>query len=227
MQTRLHKFIANTGYCSRRKAEELMAAGRVTVNGEKVKKLGTTIDPDHDVVMVNRILLTKVEQYRYLAVNKPKGVVCTRAQYKTEKTVYDIIPDVRELVIAGRLDKDSDGLIIMTNDGELTNKLTHPRYLHEKEYEVVTVKPISEAERDVLRAGVRLTEGKAGFDSIEQVGEKTYRVIMHQGWKRQIRRMFGMVHADVQKLTRVRINKLLLGGLNPGASREVKRSDIV
>ncbi len=227
MQTRLHKFIASTGYCSRRKAEELMAAGKVSVNGEKVTKLGTTIDPDQDEVIVNRSVLTKVEQYRYLAVNKPKGIVCTRAQHKGERTVYDIIPDIRDLVIAGRLDKDSDGLIIMTNDGELTNKLTHPRYGHEKEYELVMSKPLSPAEIAILQKGVRLTEGKAVFDSITEVGPSTYRVVLHQGWKRQIRRMMNFVHNDVRKLTRIRINKLLIGGLNPGASREVKRSEIV
>lgn len=227
MKMRLHKFIANTGYCSRRKAEELMLAGRVAVNGEIVKKLGTTIDPDVDEVICNRTVLTRVTAYRYLAVNKPKGVVCTRAQYKNEKTIYDIIPDVRDLVIAGRLDKDSDGLLVMTNDGEMTNKLTHPRYQHEKEYEVITAKPLDEEAIATLKSGVRLNEGKVGFDSLEIVGEKTYRVVVHQGWKRQIRRMIGMVHNDVQRLTRVRMNKLLLGGLNPGNWREVKRSDII
>lgn len=227
MLERLHKFIAGTGLTSRRKAEELIKAGLVLVNNKRVTKLGTTIDPSRDVVSVDGTILQPVAAFRYIALNKPAGVTCTRAQYKSERTVYDIVPGVRGLVIAGRLDKDSEGLIVLTNDGDLTNKLTHPRYQHQKEYEVVTIKPMSDEVLEKLRLGIKLEEGTAVFDSITKVSEKIYRMVIHQGWKRQIRRMIGAVHHDVKRLTRVRINKLELGGLNSGNWREVKRSDIV
>lgn len=227
MPERLQKFIASAGITSRRKAEELILAGRVHVNGRLVKKLGTSIDPKKDRVEIDSQLVKPVTGYRYLAFNKPVGIVCTRAQYKTEKTVYDVVPNSRDLVIAGRLDKDSDGLILLTNDGALTNELTHPRFAHDKEYEIQTVKPLNEQAIMVLQRGVKLEEGYARFDSITTVGPAVYRVTLHQGWKRQIRRMIGRVHGDVKRLTRIRINKLSLGDLGVGEWREVKKYDIV
>lgn len=227
MKERLHKFIAGTGLTSRRKAEELIKAGLVLVNNKRITKLGSTIDPSKDVVSVDGKVLKPVAAFRYIALNKPTGVTCTRAQYKTERTVYDIVPDTRDLVIAGRLDKDSAGLTVLTNDGDLTNKLTHPRYQHQKEYEVVTIKPIPDEVLEKLRNGIKLEEGTATFDTITRLAEKTYRVVIHQGWKRQIRRMIGAVHHDVKSLTRVRINKLELGGLKSGEFRLVERADII
>lgn len=227
MFTRLQKFIASTGLASRRKAEELITAGRVFVNGERVTKLGTTVDPMVDTVTVNGKLLPKTTAFRYIALNKPAGVTCTAAEIKGERTVYDLVPNASDLVIAGRLDKDSDGLVILTNDGEMVNHVTHPRYQHQKEYEVTTVKPLDKEALEALRRGVRLKEGKATFDQLTKLGRLRYRVVLHQGWKRQIRRMIGEVRNDVTKLTRVRINKLELGKLESGGWREVRRADIV
>lgn len=227
MLMRLHKFIASTGIVSRRKAEALIAAGKVFVNGLQVTKLGTSIDPEKDTVRVDGVDLIQPTTFRYLAVNKPVGVVSTRAQYKNERTIYDIIPGVRDLVIAGRLDKDSEGLMLLTNDGALANELTHPRFQHEKEYEIGTSHHLDADALAELRQGVKLQEGRAYFDKLEEVGSKTYRVVLHQGWKRQIRRMFGRVQVDVLRLTRVRINKLVLGSLAPGESRVVTREEIV
>ncbi|MEK7570559.1 MAG: pseudouridine synthase [Patescibacteria group bacterium] len=227
MLTRLHKFIASTGIVSRRKAETLISAGKVFVNGLQVAKLGTSIDPEKDTVRVDGIDLKPPTTFRYLAVNKPVGVVSTRAQYKSERTIYDIIPGVRDLVIAGRLDKDSEGLMLLTNDGALANELTHPRFQHEKEYEIGTSHHLDADALAELRQGVKLQEGRAYFDKLEEVGPKTYRVVLHQGWKRQIRRMFGRVQVDVLRLTRVRINRLVLGALAPGDAREVTREEIV
>jgi pseudouridine synthase len=225
-KVRLQKFIASTGIVSRRTAEDLIVAGRVYVNGTQVLKLGTSVDPQVDRVRVNGKELTPVAAFRYVAVNKPEGVTCTRAQYKNERTVYDIVPGVRDLAIAGRLDKDSSGLLLLTNDGELVNQLTHPRYEHEKEYEFSTVRPLSAEACASLMQGVKLNEGYARFDTFVAVGPTTYRVVLHQGWKRQIRRMVGAVHGDLTRLTRVRINKLELGALQPGEWREVKPSDV-
>lgn len=227
MAIRLQKFIASSGSVSRRKAEELIAAGRVLVNERVVTKLGTTVDPAKDVVVVNGEKIIPVLKFRYLAVNKPVGVICTRAQYKNERTVYDIVPDVRDLVIVGRLDQDSDGLIILTNDGELTNQLTHPRYQHEKEYEITTAKPLEPKALEDVQRGIKLQEGWARFDKLKIIQPAHYRVVLHQGWKRQIRRMIGEVHGHITRLTRVRLNKLELGDLQPGQWREVKRSQII
>lgn len=225
-KVRLQKFIASTGIASRRTAEALIIDGRVYVNGLQVMKLGTTINPVIDKVRVNGKDLIPVATFRYIAVNKPEGVTCTRAQYKSERTVYDIVPGVRDLAIAGRLDKDSSGLLLLTNDGALVNQLTHPRYEHEKEYEFTTVRPLDEASLQALAHGVKLHEGYARFDRISAVGPTMYRVVLHQGWKRQIRRMVGRVGGDLTRLTRCRINKLELGDLPPGDWREVKCTDI-
>jgi pseudouridine synthase len=226
-QERLQKFIASTGLISRRNAEVLMTTGRVKVNGVIIKKLGSTVDPDHDEVMVDDEVIEPVREFSYIALNKPTGYVCSRAKHKGERTVYDLVPDARELVIAGRLDKDSQGLVILSNDGELTNKLTHPRYRHEKEYEIATVKPLTPEAIEELRRGIRLDEGKAIFDQFTELRPSVYRVVLHQGWKRQIRRMIGAVHNDVVRLTRVRINKLELGDLQPAAWKKIRRRDIV
>ncbi len=227
MTLRLQKFIASSGLVSRRKAEELIAAGRVSVNDRVVIKLGTTVNPDKDVEVVNGEKITPATAFRYLAFNKPAGVVCTRAQYKNERTVYDIIPDVRDLVIVGRLDKDSEGLILLTNDGELVNQLTHPRYQHAKEYEVVTAKPLAPEAIASLQRGVKLQEGWARFDKLTVVEPMRFRGALHQGWKRQIRRMVGEVHGHITRLTRIRLEKLELGDLPTGGWRETKRSQIL
>jgi 23S rRNA pseudouridine2605 synthase len=226
-KVRLQKFIASTGIASRRTAEELITTGRVYVNSTQVMKLGTSIDPQVDRVRVNGKDLVPVSVFRYVAVNKPEGATCTRAQYKSERTVYDIIPGVRDLAIAGRLDKDSGGLLLLTNDGTLVNQVTHPRYEHEKEYEFTTVRPLDQIACRALTHGVKLNEGYARFDQMSVVGPSTYRVVLHQGWKRQIRRMVGMVHGDLTRLTRIRINKLELGNLLPGEWREVQPADII
>lgn len=227
MRTRLQKFIASTGLVSRRKAEDLITAGKVFVNGLQVIKLGTTVDPAMDVVRVNGEDLRPQTTFRYFAVNKPVGVVSTRAQYKNEKTIYDIVPGMRDLVIAGRLDKDSDGLMLLTNDGALVQEITHPRYQHQKEYEIATSRALEPDERTKLLHGVQLQEGKARFNAITPMGGSVYRVVIHQGWKRQIRRMLGKLHVDVLRLTRIRIHKLTLGNLPVGEARPITRDQIL
>lgn len=227
MKERLQKFIASSGISSRRKAETFIVAGEVKVNGKTIRKLGTTVDPAVDQVTVQGRTIKPATQFRYIILNKPSGIVCTRATHKGEKTVYDLVPQSRDLVIAGRLDKDSEGLVLLTNDGELTNKLTHPRYGHAKEYLVTTVRPIAPTGLDQLRRGVQLQEGKARVDAMTEITPAHYRVILHQGWKRQIRRMLRQVGADVKRLTRVRMQQVALGNLKPGEYRTVELQDIL
>lgn len=224
---RLQKFIASTGLVSRRKAEVLITEGKVFVNGQQVMKLGTTVDPVVDAVRVNGEDLKPTTTFRYIAVNKPAGVVSTRAQFKNERTIYDIVPGMRDLAIAGRLDKDSDGLMLLTNDGALVQEITHPKYQHEKEYEIATSRALLPEERAQLLHGVRLQEGRARFNALTPMGGSVYRVVLHQGWKRQIRRMLGRLHVDVLRLTRVRIRTLELGNLQPGEARAVSRAEIL
>ncbi|MBI5466748.1 MAG: rRNA pseudouridine synthase [Candidatus Kerfeldbacteria bacterium] len=224
---RLNKFIAYAGVASRRRADTLISSGHVLVNGKRVTTLGTMIDSVADVVVVGGKTVQPVTTMRYIAVHKPVGYISTRATHPKEKTVYDLVPESRDLVIAGRLDKDSDGLVLLTNDGELVNLLTHPRYGHQKEYEIVTTRPFSVEDIRQLMNGILLDEGKARFDTLIAVAANRYRVTMHQGWKRQIRRMTAAVHAHIERLTRVRIQSLELGNLPPGQWREVQKSDIV
>jgi len=223
---RLNKYIASSGSTSRRKADELIAAGRVTVNGKIVDTVGITIDPERDAVAVDNHPIVVAEAFTYLALNKPVGVVCTRAQIRGEKTVYDLIPNSRGLIIAGRLDKDSEGLVLLTNDGELVNTLTHPKYRHEKEYEVTLSSALDEEALRTMKTGIKMTEGIARFDRMTPVAPSAWRVVIHQGWKRQIRRMFAAVHGHVIRLVRVRLHRLELGDLPTGRWRNVERRDI-
>lgn len=227
MKERLHKFIATHTSFSRRKAETLISGGRVFVNEKKVTELGTSIDPNVDAVWVNGQHIVPVQTWRYIALNKPAGYVCTRATHAKEKTVYDLVPKSRDLVICGRLDKDSEGLVILTNDGELTNKLTHPRYQHQKEYVVRTMRELDPPALAILGRGIKLAEGTARFDSLKEIAPQQYRIVLHQGWKRQIRRMIAAVKHDVARLTRTRIGKLHIGDLETGKWKEIQRKDIV
>lgn len=227
MQERLQKVIASSTSFSRRKAEELIVAGKVRVNDTVVSTLGTKVDPEKDSIIMNGKRLPRYIVLRYIILNKPFGYVCTRAQHKNEKTVYDLIPNSRDLVIAGRLDEDSEGLVLLTNDGELVNMLTHPKYKHEKEYEVVVNKTLMQKDLSKLEHGIPLEEGMAKADQLHQVDNITLRLVLHQGWNRQIRRMFGKLGYSVIVLRRIRIGNLQLDNLPLGKFREVTKKEIL
>lgn len=227
MKERLQKFLAHAGVASRRKAEELIAAGLVTVNGAVVKRLGTTVDPNRDQVTIKGKPIASQPTRWYVALNKPVGVVSSKVAQRGERTVYQLVPESGLFAIAGRLDKDSEGLVLLTNDGDLVQRLTHPKFQHEKEYLIETIKPLDAAMLNKLKRGVRLTEGAARADRVEHLHGLTYRLIIHQGWHQQIRRMIGAVRNDVVKLQRTRIAKLKLSNLRPGQWREVRRQEII
>lgn len=226
MQERLQKFIARSSAYSRRKAEELIQDGKVTVNGVISSKLGTTIDPDVDQVAVLGEVMRTPTEFTYCIVNKPVGYVCTRAKIRGEHSVYELVPKSSELLIAGRLDEDSEGLVLLTNDGALVQELTHPSFTHEKEYEVSTKRPFLDADFNQLKRGVRMKEGVGKADKVERVNSNTIRITLHQGWNRQIRRMMGTLKHEVKRLKRIRISKLELGDLELGKWREVGREAI-
>ncbi len=221
----LQKYIASSGYCSRRKAEEFIRAGKVFVNGEQAE-LGQRVSSSDEVSVKN----TKIEardKKIYIKLNKPRGYVCTNRDFDAEQNVFELIDDeYRHLHVVGRLDKNSHGLVILTNDGDFTEKMTHPRYKHEKEY-LVRIKDENlsacQADKNIefremmkeLKKGVDIGDGDGvvRVKSIEQLSDKIFKIILTQGKKRQIRRMFEAVSYKVSDLERVRIGNIVLGDL--------------
>lgn len=228
---RLQKVIAHAGIASRRKAEELILQGKVTVNGEVVKQLGTKVGPN-DVVEVNGIKVEKEEPV-YFLFYKPKGVVTTVKDDKNRKTVLDFFPEVTERIYpVGRLDYDTSGILLMTNDGEFANLLTHPKYEIEKTY-IAKVKGIPTREHlKQLQKGIRLDDGltapaKAKFLSAnKRKNTAIIELTIHEGRNRQVRRMFEKIGYPVMKLKRERYAFLDLTGLNAGEWRPLTPHEV-
>ncbi len=221
---RLHKFLAHAGVGSRRKCEELILQGRVTVDGEVVTRLGTKVDPSGQKVSVDGERVKPEKRVAYL-VNKPRGYVSTTADERGRKRVTDLVPDARRLYPAGRLDAETEGLIVLTNDGELADVLTHPRYRVEKVY-LVEVDRFDGAARRKLLKGVRLAEGKAKADRVVVGGKRLVEMTVHQGMNRQVRRMLAAVGVKARRVTRVRIGPLVLGRLRPGKHRRLSPAEV-
>lgn len=219
MQERLQKLLAQAGYGSRRACEEYIIAGRVSVNG-KVAILGQKADLASDTVTVDGKALAKREALTYIALYKPRNVLSAAEGQDDRRTVRDLIPVSGHLYPVGRLDFDSEGLILMTNDGELTNKLTHPRYGHEKEYRVLLARKPDGEQIDAWRRGVVLEDGDktqpAHVNFLTVSGKGAWiRVVMGEGKKRQIREVGKLLGLPVVRIVRMRIGTLKLGNLKP------------
>lgn len=227
MQERVQKFLSEQGIASRRKAEEFIKSGQVSINGRKAR-LGDKVDPDKDEVKVYGQVVKRSERKIYIALNKPKGVVVSKSDPRGRKTVFSLLPeDLRTKVHnVGRLDYDTEGLLLLTNDGDLTQELSHPKYEHDKEYEVITDAEVKPVQLEKLRDGVELTTGLTSPAKIKQRSGKVY-ITVHEGKKRQVRRMFNAVGLGVHNLKRIRINKLTLPDIPPGQYIEVEKSDIL
>ncbi len=231
MLERVQKFLSEQGVASRRKAEEFIKSGQVSINGRKAK-LGDKVDPDKDEVKVyGKIVKAKDEKRAakiYLAMNKPKGVVVSKRDPQGRKTVFSLLPEELRTKVhnVGRLDYDTEGLLILTNDGDLTQELSHPKYEHDKEYEVITDIAPKPQQLEKLRDGVELTTGMTSPAKIRQRSGKVY-ITIHEGKKRQVRRMFNAVGLGVVNLKRIRINKMLLDKIPTGEYIEIKKSDIL
>ncbi|MFA5076497.1 MAG: pseudouridine synthase [Patescibacteria group bacterium] len=225
---RLQKFLSQAGFCSRRAAEVFIANGRVQVNGQ-VAKIGTSIDPDKDQVLVNGKPIEPKEKNIYLVLNKPTGYTTTRFDRHAEKTIYELLPaELRKKVWpVGRLDKDSCGLLIMTNDGELTQELTHPSFEHEKEYLVRFIGQFSSAKKTKLETGVILENKKTAPCQIVMVKDNEIKITIHEGQKRQVREMLKTVSCRATFLERLREGKLTLGNLKTGQYRFVDKKEII
>lgn len=218
---RLNKFLSQAGVASRRGADELIASGVVQINGKTVKDLGVKVNPDKDVVRVSGRIL-KPEQKVYIMLNKPKSVITSVSDPQERKTVMFYLDEVKERVFpVGRLDWDSEGLLLLTNDGDFANKITHPKHAIPKTYHVKIENSVKPEAMQKLLNGVTIPGGKVKFKSMEKLRTQEskhtwYRVVITQGLNRQIRNMFSKVGHDVLKLHRVAIGMLELGNLEKG-----------
>jgi 23S rRNA pseudouridine2605 synthase len=221
---RLAKYLAHAGVASRRAAEELIAAGKVTVGGEVITDPARDVDEASDVRMDGGPIAP--EPREVWAVNKPAGVVSTASEPGKRQAVTELVDSERRLYPVGRLDADSTGLILLTNDGELANRLTHPRYGVPKTYRVRLVRPPSDGDLERLRRGVRLEDGPTAPAEVERRGERQIEVTIREGRKRQVRRMVEAIGNEVEGLKRIRIGSLELGEVPKGAARPLEPREI-
>lgn len=224
MEVRLQKLIAGTGLASRRKAEELITAGRVTVNGKVVTELGTKVDPERDHVKVDGKHLTSAQPFVYLMLNKPKNVMSTLDDPGGRTTVKDFLRGVSVRVFpVGRLDFDSEGLMLLTNNGDLAQALLHPRYHVPKTYLIKVKGVLSDEEIAQLERGVKLADGMTSPASVKKIrkaeANSWVEITIHEGRKHQVKRMLESVGHLVIKLVRVKMGPLALGSLEPGEFR--------
>lgn len=226
MLERLQKILSARGIASRRKAEEYILQGLVTVNG-KVAELGQKADPETDVIEVAGKVMEERAEMLYYLLHKPVGIVTTNASTPDQKTVRDLIPkDLRDKIVpVGRLDKDSEGLLLLTNDGVLAYRLTHPKFDHEKEYEVTTKDNVTEGMLAKLRKGVMLDGSLTKPAKIEKTSPYSYRIILTEGRNRQIRRMTERVGGEVVRLKRVRIMNIVDDALRPEKIRPLTKAE--
>lgn len=230
---RLQKYLARCGIASRRAAEQLILEGRVTLNGRVARELGTRVEPEVDRVDVDGRPIRQPTAMVYLVLNKPPGVVSTTHDPRGRPTVLDLVPRIGRLYPVGRLDADSEGLVLMTNDGDLANRVTHPCYGCEKEYRALVQGRPHEADLELLREGILLDDGPTAPAGVEREPARglpadmaVVRVTLREGRKRQVRRMLEAIGCRVERLERVRIGPLELGDLPLGASRPLGRGEV-
>jgi 23S rRNA pseudouridine2605 synthase len=244
---RLQKVLAAAGIASRRGAEALIANGRVTVDGRPAKP-GSQADPDTQVIAVDGKVIGAAAGYAHLLLHKPMGVTSTTRDRHADRTVLDLVPtamvpDGTRLYPVGRLDLDSEGMLLLTNDGPWADRILHPRHGVEREYALGLERELDADQIDLLRAGIQLDEGLATLINLRQMTNVEvarlvelmrpappelhwYRATLTQGWKRQLRRMFGAVGAPVQRLVRVRIGPVRIDGLRSGSIRALKAPEV-
>jgi pseudouridine synthase len=227
---RLQKFLAQAGVCSRRAAEELIRQGRVEVNGDRAE-LGRSVDPLRDRISLDAKPVSLPAQRLVIALYKPTGCVTTASDPQGRRTVLDFFPGLGVRIFpVGRLDYDAEGLLLLTNDGELANRLLHPRYGISKVYDVKVKGRPGKKAIEQLRSGVRLQEGltaPAGVETIRELpGAAWIRVTLHQGWNRQIKRMGQAVGHPVLKIRRIAYGPVRIGALRPGLYRFLSPGEI-
>ncbi|WP_308652646.1 pseudouridine synthase [uncultured Anaerococcus sp.] len=209
---RINKYIAHSGYTSRRKADDLIIAGKVKINGQVINEPGIKVNDGDRIEVEGKVL--EIEKKFYIKLYKPVGFITSNFDPYNEKDLNDLIDIDERFFAAGRLDKDSEGLLIITNDGAFTNNLIHPKFKLDKEYIVKIDKKLKEVQEKRFEKGLDIGNGEKTSDAkLEYLGDNTYRVIIHQGYNRQIRRMFKVFNAKVINLKRIRIGKIKLSNL--------------
>lgn len=227
---RLNKFLAHAGVGSRRHCDELIAAGRVKIDGQVVRDLGVQVDPERTAVFVDDTAV-RAEKHVYWAVHKPRGYLCTNHDPSGRPLATDLVPHVDQRVYTvGRLDEDSEGLLLLTNDGDLAQQLMHPRYGVEKTYEVLVAGSPTPVDLKQLTTGVWLSDGrvKAKFvKRFKRQGDSTWlKIVLAEGKNREVRRMLAQQGHKVMRLKRVAIGPLLLDRLPRGKSRRLNPADV-
>jgi 23S rRNA pseudouridine2605 synthase len=230
MEERLQKILAQAGFGSRRACEDLIRDGRVSVNGQTAT-LGSKADPLRDKIKLDGGLVVDTAAFIYIALYKPRGVISAASSPDARQTVRDLVPVEGRLYPVGRLDVDSEGLILLTNDGDLTNQLTHARYGHEKEYRVLVARIPNQEQLQIWRQGVVLDDGyhtrpaEVRLESIFGKGA-WLRIILQEGRKRQIRETGRAIGLPVVRIIRIRIGSMHLGNLKPGQWRHLKPEEV-
>ena len=226
---RLQRSLARAGFGSRRACEEVIAAGRVQING-RVGTLGDRLDPTVDEVRVDGSKVNVDPELRTFALHKPRGVTTTMRDPHAERDLTGFLPKGVHVFPVGRLDRDTEGLLLLTNDGSLAHRLTHPRYAIEKEYLAEVGRPPSQRQLARLRRGVELDDGTARAVDARSAGgaggRGGVRLVMIEGRKREVRRMLDAVELPVRRLVRVRVGPIRLGKLGPGEVRELEPDDV-
>jgi len=220
--TRLNKYLSEAGYCSRREADRLIDAGRVTINGA-VPEMGTKVSPE-DIVKVDGEVINSKQTNVYLAFNKPIGIVCTTDTRVEKDNIIDFINYPKRIFPIGRLDKPSEGLILLTDDGDIVNKILRASNNHEKEYIVTVDKPISQTFIERMSNGIPILDTITKKCKVEKLGTHEFKIILTQGLNRQIRRMCEYLNYDVQTLKRVRIMNIELD-VPVGELRELTKQE--
>lgn len=220
---RINKFLGEAGICSRREADRLIAAGQIKVDGIRAE-LGTKVGPDQEVRMGKRIIREK-PRLIVLAVNKPAGIVCTEER-RERKSIIRFLNYPARITYVGRLDKDSEGLLLMTNNGDIINKMMRAGNYHEKEYKVTVDKEITEEFLTAMRTGVAILDTVTRPCEVEQIGKYKFRIVLTQGLNRQIRRMCEVLGCQVRSLRRIRIMNIRLGDLKEGQYRELTDQEL-
>ncbi len=230
MRERLQKVLARAGLGSRRACEELIAEGRVRVNGE-VAELGMRVDPDTDAVEVDGTRLPVAEEHVYIALNKPVGYVTTARDPQGRPTVLDLMPEEPRLFPVGRLDIDTAGLLLLTNDGDFALRMTHPRYGVPKTYVAEVRGSLGQRHLRRLRSGIDLTDGRARADAVRLLGRKADRslleIVVKEGRKRMVRRMLDAIGVSVSALVRTQIGPQELGRLKEGSWRKLGGQEVL
>ncbi len=222
---KIAKYLSEAGVASRRKAEILVKQGVIFVNGKKMVNVAARIDPKTDKITYNGRIIGLPTQVYYL-LNKPAGYTSTTEDEHAEKLIIDLVPKEPKVWPVGRLDKYTTGLILLTNDGDLTQKLTHPRYQIEKEYEITSNEPLTNAEIGAVQHGVKLNDGFMKPDRFEIIGDNRYRIIIHSGKKRVVRRIIEKIGKDVTQLKRLRIGGVTLDDLPLGKWKAIGYEEI-